>query len=192
MTSMPEGSAAAPEALSSDAAPETPAGGGWVRPVALVLLGVFIFACGAVTGACLMSPRHPPRRGPPPRDLPENARMRLKRHLDLSAEQDQKVDAIMREHFAAMQSVYKEMESRLQPEREALEKKLGEVLTPEQMAQWRALQERQRGAGGPGGGPRFRGGQGGPGDPDARPGGGPRGEGRRDRDSRPPPPPPEP
>jgi len=116
-----------------------------------LFFGLFIFACGAVTGTCFApSPDPatpaltPPYSEPSPIRVPQGMRERLIRRLELTPEQAERVDAILREHFDAVASVNRDMENRLQPIRRELERKMSEALTPDQIEKWRELRNRQR------------------------------------------------
>ena len=134
------------------AAPLPPAAGATTNPAAppvrrsrrwlTVLLCALIFLAGGVTGAGAMAlhtrqrvmeaVRHPEL-------VPERIVSRLRRPLELDAQQELQIRAILARRQAALLEARAEAMAKAAPEFEGIETDIAAVLRPDQMDMWRKL-----------------------------------------------------
>ena len=81
---------------------------------------------------------------------------RLDRRLDLSDEQEKKIEAIIQRRHERMNAIWSESRPRVRAEIEAANAEIAQVLSPEQRTKFEALKMRMEGGRPPG---RFRGGE---------------------------------
>ena len=108
----------------------------WLRTV---LLAIAIFVCGALLGGGLtfkIIASGYKRAFQEPAVLAEEITQRMKRRLDLTDDQVQKVGKIILEQQMAFQSLRKEFRPRLDDQIEKNRRELTAVLTPEQARKW--------------------------------------------------------
>lgn len=130
----------------------------------VIAAAVLLFLSGLGTGWLLARPRGgvpPPHAGGPPEV--QFARMmearlfairRLERELDLTPEQRERIEALVKETQGRTRQAWQDLQPRLRDEFRRLREDIRAVLTPEQRGQFEELLRRPRP--GPGGEPRPR------------------------------------
>ena len=112
------------------------AGRRWLRTI---LLGIVILLCGMIIGGALtlhfrwprlLLARHSWAR------MPEHIVERMRRELDLTAEQQTQIERILAKHHGAMESIRTEVEPRVEAQLDSMRREIDAVLTAEQAARW--------------------------------------------------------
>ncbi|HEX9637684.1 MAG TPA: hypothetical protein VGB99_09130 [Acidobacteriota bacterium] len=114
------------------------------RGQAALLVGA-VFVAGIATGALgmlLVVHERPfwPHRG----ELEDGFAERMRRHLDLSPEQSERIGQIMRETFAESRALRERLGPQVRAVMERSQKRIEQVLTPEQRAEFAKLRREQR------------------------------------------------
>ena len=112
-----------------------------------ILLGLLIFACGAVTGGGVAlrvawnrvatTLRHPEQ-------APANATQRLTRMLRLDEQQSAEVRAILERRFEAIGALRREIGPRVDTELQAIRDEISAVLRPDQVQRWTRIYDNLR------------------------------------------------
>lgn len=124
----------------------------------VILATVVIFITGAVTGGLLVRyaeqretarpERGPGTTRPPQPGSPAGLRMdflkRMQRELDLSPEQRQRIDKILKEHQEEIKKITEPIQPDIQEQIQAARDEFLEVLTPEQRARFEESLKRQQ------------------------------------------------
>jgi hypothetical protein len=111
------------------------------------LLGLLIFALGAVVGAAgtllvvRVRVRHALQQ---PDKLPQRIAGRLRGTLDLTDEQAEQVRAILDRRYAELARIRRFAQPRVEAQLEWVRKEIADVLTPDQAARWREHFDRFR------------------------------------------------
>ncbi len=115
----------------------------WVN----ILLGLLIFACGAVTGGGValrvawnrvaMTMQHPEQ-------APGKATQRLTRMLRLDEKQAAEVRAILERRFEAIGALRREIGPRVDTELESIRDEISAVLRPDQVQRWTRIYDNLR------------------------------------------------
>lgn len=124
----------------------------------IILAVCLIFAAGAVTGALVarriapavikQSEKQPPSM-PPHQDQRKGYLERLEAKLNLTPEQKQQVDRILKESQERMKQLWAGIEPQAKEEYKRTRKEISEILTPEQNEKYKAMR-RDRGGDGKG------------------------------------------
>ena len=122
-----------------------------VRLLSITVLAV-TFLVGGLVGACavtvlrgpLVPPSGPMGLFPPPPSVTAAFRARMVRDLKLTADQADRIDAIMRRRQPEARAIMLEMRPKLQEHLEATEAEIRAVLTPEQRVRFDRMAEERR------------------------------------------------
>jgi hypothetical protein len=115
--------------------------------MANVLLGLLIFACGAVTGggvALRVAWNRVSTTLQHPEQSPANAAKRLTRMLRLDEKQSDEVKAILEHRFQAIAGLRREMGPRIDEELESIRDEISAVLRPDQVPRWTRIYDNLR------------------------------------------------
>lgn len=117
------------------------------RWLANILLGLLIFACGAVTGGGVAlrvawdrvstTLRHP-------EEAPAKATQRLTRMLRLDEKQSAEVRAILERRFEAIGALRREIGPRVDTELQSIRDEVSAVLHPDQVQRWTRIYDNLR------------------------------------------------
>jgi len=102
---------------------------GGLRLQALLLLLV-VFLIGGLTGTAIERARHPRPPAPPRHGLPPH----LRDALELSVEQDQRIDAILADYRPRTDALFDRIMPEVQALTDSMRAEIRAVLTPEQQA----------------------------------------------------------
>ncbi len=136
--------------MSKDATAPEPAASPARRPRRRwlwALLGLLIFALGAVVGAAgtllvvRVRVRHALQQ---PDELPQRITGRLRGTLALTDEQAEQVRAILERRYAELARIRRFAQPRVEAQLEWVRKEVADVLTPDQAARWREHFDRFR------------------------------------------------
>jgi Spy/CpxP family protein refolding chaperone len=103
----------------------------------VIVATIVIFAAGAVTGALLVRQSFRPRPGPGGVRL--DFLRRMERDLDLTREQRQKIDKILKESQDQMRRIMEPVSPALHAELQRTKEEFRQVLTPQQQARFDQL-----------------------------------------------------
>ncbi len=130
------------EPIAPGSSSPAPARRGTGRWIVNILLGLLIFACGAVTGAGVVaritwnrvaaSLQHPDQ-------LPANAAQRLSRVLKLDEKQTAEVKSILDRRFQTISALRREIAPRVDAELQSVHDEISAVLRPDQAKRWDRL-----------------------------------------------------
>lgn len=127
----------------------------WIAAAVLLLVGATGLSAGVALDRHVLLPHRVERerdgrRGRGPMSAEDRARLRERfaKDLGLTPAQQPRVDSIMDRQVARMDSVRAESRRRFEALIEESQKQLETVLTPEQLARFRELQQRRRPPGG--------------------------------------------
>lgn len=116
------------------------------KPVALVAMAA-LFLIGALAGALathLYYARQLQRPGGPPAMAAERFAMRLERQLELTAEQKQRIDEIIRESHEESRALREQLSPEVRAHMERTHERILEILTPEQREKFEEVRRRNR------------------------------------------------
>jgi Spy/CpxP family protein refolding chaperone len=120
----------------------------------VVIAVILIFGAGVVTGGLLVRLRVPPRPTPAgpvvmgsPAAIPPGKQMfvqRVRRELDLTADQSAQVDEIMRDSHKRMVKIYEPVAPQAREETRRVRQEIQAILTPEQKKKFNEVFKRHQ------------------------------------------------
>lgn len=109
------------------------------RTALIMLMGLVIFASGAVVGigsTILFLHYKMTRMRRNPHAMHREFAERIRDRLDLTEEQTRRVETILREHHEQLMTLHREMHPRLESSFEQMRADVADVLTPQQASRW--------------------------------------------------------